>query len=436
MKVSRIKLKYVATINDDVLPAVTSPDREVRYVDISNVDSDGTIGDGEVMRFGDAPSRARRLVRDGDVVVSTVRTYLRAIAPVVDPDPDLVVSTGFAVVRPRSGLNPRFAAYALRDSRFVEDVVANSEGVAYPGISPTKLAGIPVAMTPLSLQAAVSGYLDREMARIDALIDRKQRFIGLLLEKRTSMITDVVTRGLDPTAATVAKPEAMLDRVPVHWRAHRFRWLVRKGRDFAAGPFGSNIGTALYVDEGVPVIRGVNLTLGGDGPKFRDTGFVYVTEQSADSLSSSEAQPGDLVFTARGTVGAVGLVPLDGPARYILSANQTRFRPNSVHLSAAFLWYQFSSRWMLQQTALEGESVAQPNMNLGDLKNLWVVVPPLSEQQAIAAYLDQHVAKVDALIHKTRQSIDLLKEYRTALISAAVTGQIDIPGIDETEDVA
>ena len=114
------RLKYAATINEETLGEDTPPDFEISYVDISNVDSLGRIHDVIDYTFEKAPSRARRVVRDGDVIISTVRTYLQAIAPIQDPPQSLIVSTGFAVLRPRRDqLDPRFCNYALREPRFL-----------------------------------------------------------------------------------------------------------------------------------------------------------------------------------------------------------------------------------------------------------------------------------------------------------------------------
>src|SRR4051794_9398551 len=108
----RRRLKYAATINDDTLGENTEPDYSLQYIDIGNVDSLGVIHDVETYRFENAPSRARRLVRDGDVIISTVRTYLQAITPITEPPDNLVVSTGFAVVRPRPNvLDARYCKY-------------------------------------------------------------------------------------------------------------------------------------------------------------------------------------------------------------------------------------------------------------------------------------------------------------------------------------
>jgi len=230
-----VKLKYVATINDDVLPETTDKDHEIKYVDISSVDSTGTINDRQGMRFENAPSRARRLVRNGDVVISTVRTYLRAIAPIKHPDPDLVLSTGFAVVRPGADLEPGYAAYALQDAAFVDQVVANSDGVSYPAINPSKLSGLKVPVPERTMQAAIADYLDSEAARIDNLVDHKQRFIDLLLEKRAAFITHAVTKGLDPTVQFGGAEHVWLGCLPAHWSLTKLAHLVDERRPVMYG---------------------------------------------------------------------------------------------------------------------------------------------------------------------------------------------------------
>ncbi|MGB9880403.1 MAG: restriction endonuclease subunit S, partial [Anaerolineae bacterium] len=137
------------------------------------------------------------LVRDGDVVVSTVRTYLRAIAAIKDPEPNLVVSTGFAVLRPGTGLASGYLAYALRASYFVERVVADSKGASYPAISETELATYWVVVPPLEEQRAIAEYLDRETAKIDALIAKVREGIERLKEYRTALISAAVTGKID-----------------------------------------------------------------------------------------------------------------------------------------------------------------------------------------------------------------------------------------------
>ena len=215
-----------------------------------------------------------------------------------------------------------------------------------------------------------------------------------------------------------------LGNIPAHWSRVKFKFFANQGKVFASGPFGSSIGSQFYRDDGVPVIRGNNLSLDGNKPKYIDDGYVFLAEDKADELSNAEVIPGDLVFTARGTVGQVGLVPTDGEIiwdRAILSANQLRYRNKNTNLSPSYLWYLFSSWLIRTQVLLSSDSVAQPNLNLGSLKDLQLLCPGFSEQQKIANFLDHETAKIDTLIDKQQQLIKLLKEKRQAVISHAVT---------------
>jgi type I restriction enzyme S subunit len=215
-----------------------------------------------------------------------------------------------------------------------------------------------------------------------------------------------------------------LGKIPIHWSRVKFKFLARQGKVFASGPFGSSIGSQFYRDEGVPVIRGNNLSLNGNKPKYVDDGYVFLDEGKASDLSNAEVLPGDLVFTARGTVGQVGLVPDDGSIKWnraILSANQLRYRNKNSELNPLFLWYLFSSWLVRTQILLSSDSVAQPNLNLGSLKDLHLLCPEYSEQKKIANFLDHQTTKIDTQIDKQQQLIKLLKEKRQAVISHAVT---------------
>ena len=153
--VERRRLKYAATINDEALSEETDADYVLQYVDISNVDSLGNIHEIATYPFAEAPSRARRRVRDGDVIISCVRTYLQAIAPVQDPPDNMIVSTGFAVVRPCADvLDAAFARYVLREPSFLADVEMRSVGVSYPAVNSSDLGNISIRLPPRPSQRA------------------------------------------------------------------------------------------------------------------------------------------------------------------------------------------------------------------------------------------------------------------------------------------
>ena len=186
-------LKFAVSINDDALSEREDPMRPIVYVDIGSVDSTYGITEMTEIFFEDAPSRARRLVQDGDTIISTVRTYLRAIAPIQEPPPEMVVSTGFAVIRPQKRFASNFAYWVMSEYGFVEEIVARSVGVSYPAINASEIGNLPIPLPPLHEQQAIAAFLDRETERIDALVAKKRLLIERLGEYRTALITRTVT---------------------------------------------------------------------------------------------------------------------------------------------------------------------------------------------------------------------------------------------------
>lgn len=221
------RLKYVAKLNPDVLAEETDPDCVLSYVDITNVDSRGVIISPQDLRFQDAPSRARRKVQHGDTILSTVRTYLKAIAYVEHPPDNLIVSTGFAVLRPGPEWRARFLYRLVQSHEFVETVVAHSEGVGYPAINPGELASLRVWLPPSLEQQAIAAFLDRETAKIDALVAKKERLIELLQEKRTALIARAATKGLDPSVRMRNSGVEWLGEIPAYWEVTRTKFAAR-----------------------------------------------------------------------------------------------------------------------------------------------------------------------------------------------------------------
>ena len=188
------RLKYVATYNDEKLSEKTDEDKEIRYVEISDVSLMNGIELASQMTFGESPSRARRIARGGDILVSTVRTYLRAIATVDESSQEgLVASTGFCVVRPGGEVDGGFLGWAVKSELFIAEVVSRSVGASYPGINADDLAKIEVPIPPIETQKEIASFLDEESAKIDALAEKVNEMVGLLEEYRSALITSSVT---------------------------------------------------------------------------------------------------------------------------------------------------------------------------------------------------------------------------------------------------
>ncbi|MFM6005500.1 MAG: restriction endonuclease subunit S, partial [Sphaerospermopsis kisseleviana] len=174
------RLKNIASCNDESLGENTAPDYEIEYVDISSVDLVSGIKNYENMSFDKAPSRARRKVQDGDTIISTVRTYLKSIARIKQPPNNLIVSTGFAVIRPKININPNYIGYLLQSEGFIGEIVSSSVGVSYPAINSSVLISLPVVEPPLDEQQKIANYLDYKTTQIEEQKAKIKKAIDLL----------------------------------------------------------------------------------------------------------------------------------------------------------------------------------------------------------------------------------------------------------------
>lgn len=187
------RIKDVVSINTQVLPENTPYDYMFKYIDIGNVSSDGKITIGEDISFYEAPSRARRIIKRGDVLVSTVRTYLRAIARIDFEANDIIASTGFAVLSPKTKVDSAFVVNAIRDAYIVDAICSSSTGVSYPAISALRLSSISFAIPPLPEQQAIASYLDEKCAKIDAAIENIGKQIDASKRLKRALINEVIT---------------------------------------------------------------------------------------------------------------------------------------------------------------------------------------------------------------------------------------------------
>lgn len=407
-KYPRQRLKFAASINDEALGEDVDPDFEIQYIDIGNVDSTGTVHEIATYRFEAAPSRARRIVRDGDVIISTVRTYLQAIAAIASPPDNLIVSTGFAVIRPRLGaLDAKFCRYVLREPKFLAEVEMRSTGISYPAINASEIADIPIPYPPLSDQRVIADFIEAESNHIDTLIAAKQRLLDLLAEKRRAVIAEAVMRGLDPTVQLRPSGIDWLGDIPGHWELERSRWLFQE-RDERSET--------------------------GEEEMLTVSHLTGVTPRSEKDVNMFEAETtagyklcfaGDLVInTLWAWMGAMGTARVDGivsPA-YNVYTPGPRLIPDYVDALVRIPVFA-------QEVTRYSKGVWSSRLRLypeGFFQTYWPV-PPIAEQREIVGHISTETAKIDRLRAATEHSLTLLKERRGALIASAVTGEIDIP---------
>ena len=189
-----MRLKNAVTVNDETIGEDTDDNFILKYIDIGNVNSTGQIQALQELFFKNAPSRARRVVRSGDVIISTVRTYLKAITLIFSEDKNLIASTGFAVLRTKNNIIPEFLNNVLHTSYFINSVTSNSYGVSYPAITATSLARLKISIpSTIEEQKIIVEHIKSETKTLDIAISKAEREIELIKEYREAMIAEAVT---------------------------------------------------------------------------------------------------------------------------------------------------------------------------------------------------------------------------------------------------
>lgn len=392
------RLKYVADANVEVLPESTDDDFEFVYVDIGNVTQGSMSIDSAPVRFSEAPSRARRVAMPGDTVVSTVRTYLRAVAS-VPPHDTLIFSTGFAVLSPRDGVYPRFLSWYLQGDEFVSRVEANSTGVSYPAITAPQLMTLDLRLPRLETQRSIADYLDRETARIDTLIEEQQGLIATLRERRRAVV-----RHLIPA------PDSNGDAADKLGRTTR----IGNG----STPRRENM--AYWQDGHIPWLN--SAVVNRDRV---DSSDQFVTTAALAECHLPVIPPGSVLvgLTGQGKTRGMATI-LDIEAT--VNQHVAYVTPDRERWRSDYLMWTLSAAYDDLRRISEENGSTKGALTCEALKQVRVLIPMLEEQDRILAYLDDQMAKIDRLIAETERFIELSKERRAALITAAVTGQIDV----------
>ncbi|MDI3368836.1 restriction endonuclease subunit S [Pseudomonas sp. V104_10] len=288
-----------------------------------------------------------------------------------------------------------------------------STSTALPSMTQGDLLNHPCAIPPAEEQAQIARFLDHETAHIDALIEEQQRLIELLKEKRQAVISHAVTKGLDPTVPMKSSGVKWLGEVPAHW-------VCTDLKRFAEVQSGYAFSSEDFTDEGVAVIRIGDIQTDGS---VSTEGCKRIVDRDGTYARFSVAR-GDLLMAMTGaTIGKAGWYENDEPA--YLNQRVGAFR-SSDGLSMHFLAYIIQSHGYQEHIKLTAFGGAQPNISDAGMLSYPSAVPPLEEQIKISKHLEFLLQHVSRVIAGAEQSISLLQERRSALISAAVTGKIDV----------
>lgn len=322
------------------------------------------------------------------------------------------IGRGLCAITPGDDFEPQFCYYVLWAVRFRLDAV--STGSTYEAVTASEVGDLPALLPSRHEQRAIAAFLDREMAKIDALLAKKGRLVELLQEKRIALITQAVTRGFEPNVPMKDSGVEWLGEIPAHWAVRRFKTATRRVDVGIA-----EAATHAYADEGVPILRATNVRAN----RIVGEDVLRIQPWFAEKNRSKYLLTGDLVTVRTGVPGTTAVVPSDFNRSQCFTMLISTPAKDQV---SEFLSYFLNSGSARNYFEVEGWGTAQTNISVPILQRIPTPVPPEPEQRAIVEYIRSHVARIDGLSANIEAGIDRLKEFRAALISAAVTGRIDV----------
>lgn len=274
-----------------------------------------------------------------------------------------------------------------------------------------------VPLPPLDVQRAIANFLDRKTAALDALIDKKERLLALLQEKRQALITQAVTKGLDPNVPMKDSGVEWLGEIPAHWEVRRLKHVMQRVVDCPHS-------TPEYDAGGdFPAVRTSDVDR---GELLLDQTRRVRREVYLERVARMVPRAGDILYSREGErFGMAALVP---PGVELCLAQRMMIFRAAPAYDPAYLMWSLNADFFYQQVKQDTVGATSPRINISTIANAWLAAPPVHEQRSIAASLERNLKRVLGLRNRVAEQIDRVREYRQALITAAVTGQLDVTG--------
>lgn len=314
-------------------------------------------------------------------------------------------------------LSSKFFLYSFRSDDIQNQIKDNTQGGAMQNLVATDIfKSISFAIPPIFEQTQIANFLDYETAQIDTIIAKQEKLIELLKEKRQAVISHAVTKGLNPNVPMKDSGVEWLGEVPEHWEIIKFDYVIETIGDIDHYMPSS-------VDVGVPYVMTGDLRDFVSDIDFENCKNVSYSDYKKLSKKIKTAKD-DIIFARYATIGTLSYVDID--AEFLVSYSCVTIKPNPQRVTGKYLFYYLKSQAFLQAIQQQINSNTQGNVGVDSLRNVRILLPSVFEQERIIDVLKNDLIKMDNLIAKSRLAIQLMQERRTALISAAVTGKIDV----------
>jgi len=413
------RLKSVFKIVNGSTPKSSNPDYwdgDIVWItpdDLGKLHSD-TIKDSEraISKKGYL-SCGTTLVPGGSLVVST-----RApVGYVGIAGAELCTNQGCRSLRFMDTDDTKYYYYTISSAR--EELESFACGSTFRELSRAALGYVAIPRPSEAEQHAIAAFLDRETAKIDALVAKKERLIELLEERRTALISRAVTRGLDANVALKPSGVPWLGEIPADWRVLPLKRLVAV--KITDGPHE----TPDILSDGIPFVSAEAIK---DGRIDFNARRGYISEDQHITYCRKCYPRRDDVFLCKSgaTTGKAAIVDTDD--EFSVWSPLAQIRADSEKALPRFIFIAIQAGYVQDQIRQGWSAGTQPNIAMSEIEKLLVIVPSIREQRDILEVLDVAITNINALIAKVREGVEKLKEYRTALISAAVTGKIDVRG--------
>lgn len=393
----------------------------VSYGQIHSKTNDGTHLRDDLIRFVSEAyleSNPLSLGKKGDIFFADTSEDYAGIGNAVLVDIDTPVFAGYhtVIVRPDDQSYSRYLAYLFLTDAWRSQLCSEASGIKVFSITQGLLKKTTVILPPAEKAVAMTDYLDRKCSQIDAIIARQQEVIEKLKAYKLSVITEAVTKGLNPNVPMKDSGVEWIGEIPEHWE-------IRRIGSFARVTSSKRIFEESYVDEGVPFYRSKEITDLSKGLHVQTE--IFIPEEVFEQVNEASPAPkcGDILLTSIGTIGNTWIS--DGRKFYYKDGNITQIEANDS-FDSAYVEYCFSSNVVLEQYTRLAMGSTLLALTIIKIKKILVAFPPLDEQRKIVQYLKLKCSSIDANIKNKENLITKLVDYKKSLIYEVVTGKKEV----------
>ena len=401
-----VRLKYT------VKQCTEHADGSTGYIGLENIES----GFGhKIQKTEDAlPEGVTLKIQKDDVLFGKLRPYLSKSYLVQE---DGCCSTEFVVMRPQN-IHPRFLKYITLAPTFVESINISTYGAKMPRASWDYIGNMLVPLPTIKLQMRIADYLDRKCSQIDAIIARQQEVIEKLKAYKLSVITEAVTKGLNPDVPMKDSGVEWIGEIPEHWEARKLKSIVEI---ISKGTTPSTIGSELLSYGEIRFLKAENIQ---NNRVVLEPEF-YIDNETHNLLKRSQLQENDILFVIAGaTIGKTAILSTDAiPANTNQAVSFIRLKEKD---DSKYVWYYLQSSYVKTILNLLSVQSAQPNLSMEDMGNSYLCYPSKEERNLITEYLDKKCGAIESSIEYKQKVIEQLTAYKKSLIYEVVTGKKEV----------